>query len=175
MTVRPGPPAPGAPDAAPDAALDSILARLRAAGGRVTATRRATIEALLAGGDRHVSAEQIAEAVRSRHPEVAESTVYRTLTTLEDLGVVAHVHLGHGPATFHLEEDGHRHLVCRDCHAVIEVPSSRFARLIAGLRDDYGFEVSDEHFALSGLCRSCAGAGAGRGPAGLPPGGGPSE
>ena len=143
----------------PDPAVEAVLARLRAAGSKVTATRRATVEALLAGGDRHLSAEDVVATVRGRHPEVAESTVYRTLSTLEELGVVAHVHLGHGPATFHLTGDAHRHLVCRRCSTVVEVPADRFADLIAGLRDDYGFSVSSDHFALWGLCRDCAAGG----------------
>ena len=138
--------------------MEAVLGRLRAAGSKVTATRRATVEALLAGGDRHLSAEDVVATVRGRHPEVAESTVYRTLSTLEDLGVVAHVHLGHGPATFHLTGDEHRHLVCRRCSAVIEVPADRFAGFIDALRADYGFSVSADHFALWGLCRACSAA-----------------
>src|SRR5277367_4587959 len=101
------------------AAAEGIVAKLRASGGRITATRRATIEVLLAGGDhRHLSAEDVAAEVRARLPDVAESTIYRTLAALEELGVVTHVHLGHGPSTFHLADQAHRHLVCRHCQAI---------------------------------------------------------
>jgi Fur family transcriptional regulator, ferric uptake regulator len=147
-------------DATPSGAVrdgvEVVIAMLRARGGRVTATRRATIEVLLAGGDhRHLSAEDVATEVRRRLPDVAESTIYRTLTALEELGVVTHVHLGHGPGTFHLAEAAHRHLVCRRCDSVIEVPAYEFVGLAQRLEQVYGFAMSSEHFAIVGQCRNC--------------------
>jgi Fur family ferric uptake transcriptional regulator len=139
-----------------EAAVEKVVAMLRARGGRVTATRRATIDVLLAGGDhRHLNAEDVAAQVRRRLPDVAESTIYRTLTALEDLGVVTHVHLDHGPSTFHLTDQAHRHLVCRRCHAVTEVPSYEFVELSRRLDEVYGFAMSTEHFAIVGECRAC--------------------
>jgi Fur family ferric uptake transcriptional regulator len=137
-------------------AADGIVARLRASGGRITATRRATIDVLLAGGrHRHLSADDVAAEVRARLPDVAESTIYRTLAALEELGVVTHVHLGHGPSTFHLADQGHRHLICRHCESIVEVPSDVFDDLSHRLGDEYGFSISREHFALVGECRAC--------------------
>jgi Fur family transcriptional regulator, ferric uptake regulator len=138
----------------PDA--EEIVALLRARGGRVTPTRRATIDVLLAGGEhRHLSAEDVATEVRRRLPDVAESTIYRTLTALEELGVVTHVHLGHGPGTFHLAEAAHRHLVCQRCDSVIEVPAFEFMALARRLEEVYGFAMSSEHFAIVGQCWNC--------------------
>ena len=136
------------------AATDKVLAQLRANGGRVTPSRRVTIEVLL-GGRRHLGAEDVAAAVRARLPDVAESTIYRTLAALEDLGVVAHVHLGHGPSTFHLTGQAHRHLICRSCQSVIEVPEGEFVQLSRRLDEAYGFTMSMEHFALDGECDTC--------------------
>jgi Fur family ferric uptake transcriptional regulator len=138
------------------AAAEGIVAKLRASGGRITATRRATIEVLLADGDhRHLSAEDVAGEVRARLPDVAESTIYRTLAALEELGVVTHVHLGHGPSTFHLADHAHRHLVCRHCGDIVEVPSEVFGELSEHLEERYGFSISEEHFALIGECVAC--------------------
>lgn len=139
----------------PAAGADEIVGLLRARGGRATPTRRAVIAVLLRGEHRHLDAEEIARQVRAAKPSVAESTIYRTLATLEDLGVVAHVHMGHGPSTYHLAEATHRHLVCDRCGAVIEVPDAEFADLEQRLDDRYGFELTSHHFALAGLCRAC--------------------
>lgn len=139
--------------------MEEILAAVRGSGGRVTSTRRATVETLLANPDRHISAEEIVETVRRRYADLAESTVYRTLATLEELGVIAHLHLDHGPATFHLADHDHRHLVCRSCHAIIETPADIYTELEAEIERRFGFRVEDEHFAISGLCRRCQAAG----------------
>jgi Fur family transcriptional regulator, ferric uptake regulator len=142
---------------------DEILSLLRAQGDRVTASRRAVVEALVAG-DHHVTADEIVARVAEREgggdPEAHRATVYRTLDRLGELGVVSHVHLGHGPSTFHLDHgDGgpHHHAVCSSCGTVVEVPLDALGDLADRLRSAYGFELSPQHFALSGRCAACAG------------------
>lgn len=132
-----------------------ILALLRANGGRVTTSRRAILETFLAAGA-HVTAEALTAQVQATQPDVHESTVYRFLDELEKLGVVDHVHLGHGPAVYHLVTDAHQHLVCESCGLVVEVPASSLAPLRGSLRSTHGFEIDVRHFALQGRCRDCA-------------------
>lgn len=134
---------------------EPILALLRARGGRVTTSRRAILETFLGIGG-HVTAEVLTARVQDSQPDVHESTVYRFLDELERLGVVDHVHLGHGPAVYHLASDAHHHLVCDRCGAVEEVPEALFADLRARLSDDYGFSLEPRHFAVTGRCKACA-------------------
>lgn len=137
---------------------EAILALLRARGGRITTSRRAILEAFLAV-DGHVTAEALTARVQAAQPDVHESTVYRFLDELERLGVVDHVHLGHGPAVYHLASDAHHHLVCDRCGAVVEVPEEVFAGLRSRLADDFGFALQPRHFAVTGRCRACTAAG----------------
>lgn len=140
-------------DGAPD--TDAILGMLRAGGGRATTTRRVTIDVILAAGREHLGAEDIVDRVRAQLPDVAESTIYRTLTTLEELDVVNHVHLGHGPSTYHLTRNRHQHLVCRTCGEVTEVPDAELSDLAERLDMAYGFAIEPHHFAIQGTCRRC--------------------
>jgi Fe2+ or Zn2+ uptake regulation protein len=135
--------------------VDQIISRLRERGGRATGTRRATVNVLLRAADHHLSAEDITAQVQAEHPDVAASTIYRTLTALEELGVVEHVHLGHGPSTYHLVSDPHQHLVCESCGSVIEVPDEVFDELAGMLQEQYGFQLHLRHFALLGSCDKC--------------------
>jgi Fur family transcriptional regulator, ferric uptake regulator len=139
----------------PDDRLEEILGQLRERGGRVTVPRRAIIRALLEADD-HVTADALVDAVRTAHPEIHLSTVYRTVERLTALGVINHVHLGHGPAVYHLAADSHHHLVCDGCGAIIELPASVFDALGQRVERDYGFRLDSHHFALGGHCRSCA-------------------
>lgn len=140
-----------------DHRLERILALLRVGGGRVTTARRAVLSVLLVEGRPHASAEEVAAAVHARHPDVHLSTVYRTLDALERLGVVTHVHLGHGRAIYHLTDELHHHAACEACGDVIQLPATIFTGVQANLRDRYGFELDAHHFALVGRCRACAG------------------
>ncbi|MDQ3570094.1 MAG: transcriptional repressor [Actinomycetota bacterium] len=137
------------------ARLERILEMFRAGGGRVTTPRRAIITALLESGS-HVTADELTAAVQSAHPDVHTSTIYRCLGSLEQLGVVDHVHLGHGRAVYHLADESHQHLVCESCGTVVEVPDAAFTALANSLQKQFGFMVQPRHFAVSGRCRSCA-------------------
>jgi Fur family ferric uptake transcriptional regulator len=136
-------------------AAEPILALLRGRGGRITTSRRAILEAFLGVGG-HVTAEALTARVQAAQPDVHESTVYRFLDELEQLGVVDHVHLGHGAAVYHLASDAHHHLVCDGCGAVEEVPAEVFADLRNRLQADFGFALQPRHFAVTGHCRACA-------------------
>ena len=135
--------------------LDRILGQLREGGGRITPARRALVTALLEAHS-HVTADDLAEAVQRSHPDVHRSTIYRTLDALEELGVVDHVHLGHGRAVYHLLDDPHQHLVCEVCEDVIEVPDELFRPLAEALARDYRFTLRSNHFAVLGRCAECA-------------------
>jgi Fur family ferric uptake transcriptional regulator len=137
-----------------DDRLDAILALVRARGVRLTTPRRAIVQALLQAPD-HVTAEELAAAVQAAHPDVHRSTVYRTLDTLTDLGVVVHAHLGHGPAVYHLADRPHYHLVCQRCGSVTELPIAVMAPLRRRLARDFRFELDATHFALAGRCGDC--------------------
>jgi Fe2+ or Zn2+ uptake regulation protein len=130
---------------------------IRGHGGRVTTARRALVTALVQARG-HVTADDLAALVQKAQPDVHLSTIYRSLDALERIGVVDHVHLGHGRAVYHLADEPHQHLVCEVCGAVVEVPDATFAELSDTLRRDYGFTIRPNHFAVLGRCRACAGA-----------------
>lgn len=138
-----------------DDRLSATLVMLKANGGRITPTRRAVIQVLISEST-HLSAEDLAKRIQLRLPDVHLSTIYRTLDALEAVGVVDHVHLGHGRAIYHLSSDIHQHLVCEVCSSVTEVPESFFATLKGELQEIFGFTMRAHHFAVIGRCRNCA-------------------
>ena len=71
---------------------DSVLELLRTRGLRMTPQRRAIVAEIM-GAEGHISPMVVARRVRDRVPGVNPSTVYRTLTLLEDLGIISHAHL----------------------------------------------------------------------------------
>ena len=129
---------------------ESLLDQLRQRGQRVTTARRLVVSTLI-DATSHVTAEDLAAKIQQRHPEVHLSTVYRTLDSLEKLGIVEHTHVGHGPAVYHVGVT-HQHLVCEECGAVIDVPMDVLEGVRGLLRQQYGFELHIGHSALLGRC-----------------------
>ena len=128
--------------------------RVRAAGLRMGAARRQVI-GVLDGVEGPITAEEVA----SRLPDVHVSSVYRSLNVLEELGVVRHVHLAHGPARYELTDvaDQVRHLACERCGRDVVVPAALFDDLRATIEHEDGFVMDGGHFAIPGRCRDCAG------------------
>jgi Fur family transcriptional regulator, ferric uptake regulator len=141
-------------DQAIPATVDDILAVVREQGGRVTTARRLLLDAIFQAGG-HRTAEELAAVVQARAPDVHLSTIYRNLDDLQELGIVVHAHLGHGPSTYHLAATAHGHLVCEVCGAVIEAPDDLFKSLSRSTKARYGFTIDPHHFAMLGRCRNC--------------------
>jgi Fe2+ or Zn2+ uptake regulation protein len=138
-----------------DDTLDDILDRLRRDGGRVTASRRAVIDAMLSSASHHMTAPDVVDAVRAGHPDFHESTVYRTLERLAELGVIARIQIGPGPAVFHLSVAQHHHLVCDRCGSVAEARAGLLDPVAARLRSEHGFVLDPGATPLHGLCAAC--------------------
>ena len=134
--------------------VDDGISRLRSVGARVTKPRRAVLEALASAGP-HPDAEALAKAARQIDSSVHLATVYRTLDALEDLGVITHIHLGHGRSTYHLPSEMHHHAVCTECGVVIEIADEPLGRLADEVRSVHGFVLDTLHFALVGRCARC--------------------
>jgi Fur family transcriptional regulator, ferric uptake regulator len=136
--------------------VEEAIALIRERGGRSTIPRRVVLEALLAAEDTHRSAEDLAAQVQASHPKLNESTVYRTLELLEELGVVSHVHLGHGPSQWYLSHNRHYwYLTCTRCGAVSTADPDLFDALVSDVETRTGFAVDAGHFAITGTCQAC--------------------
>lgn len=128
---------------------------LRERGLRVTAARRLVIEALFAA-DEPVTAERIADGLDGRVPRSDLGSVYRNLETLEQLGLVRHVHLGHGPGLYVLAGHEREFVVCERCGAYEAAAPARLDDARDAVRAACGYEARFSHFPIVGLCPACA-------------------
>ena len=143
----------------PTAAVQSAVAALRAGGERVTPARRAVLR-VLDEASGHLTAEVIAERVDQAEPGVHRATVYRSLQSLADLGVVAHTHVPHGATIYHLrtsptEAAGHAHLQCVHCERLFDIPPDWLVPLRDRMAAELDLELDVAHAALLGTCADC--------------------
>ena len=136
-------------------AIDEVLALLREGGNRISTSRRIVLEALFEA-DGPVSAEHIADGLGGKRTTAELTSVYRTLERLEELGVVRHVHIGHGPGLYALVGQGERaYLACERCHRVTAVEVDELDSISGDIQDRFGYEAHFTHFAILGLCTAC--------------------
>jgi Fur family ferric uptake transcriptional regulator len=134
---------------------EEVLDRLRDRGLRMTPQRRAIVSEVMRTQG-HISPAQIARKVQGEMPGVNASTVYRTLTLLEEIGLLQHSHLESGAEYHKAEEAQHVHLTCGRCGRDDALSIGEAGKLSGLIRAHHGFEADLTHFAITGLCEDCA-------------------
>jgi len=133
---------------------DTIAARLRDVGQRVTPQRMLILGALTPGA--HLTAEEVYAHVEHLAPAVNRSTVYRTLELFRDLGLVSETDLGGGVRHYELlAPSRHHHLICLDCGAMLTLDDALVAPLRRAVQERYDFAPCIDHLALFGHCAAC--------------------
>jgi len=137
--------------AQPAPTLASAIGAIRAHGLRVSAIRRQLL-ALLYEQDGPVSVERLA----SRLTHGDRGSVYRNLERLEAIGLVRHVHLGHGPGMYTLAVSAESEFVtCERCGAFEVVDPERLDAARDLIERELGYRPRFTHFPIVGVCAAC--------------------
>jgi Fur family ferric uptake transcriptional regulator len=145
MTVANHAPALRAPSVA------SAVGALRARGMRVSLARRHVLEGLYdATGP--ISADELA----ARIPGADLASVHRNLAVLEEVGLVRHVHFGHGAGRYALIAGNEsEYIACEKCGDYVSVVPERLHPVRSLIEREFGFVARFTHFPIIGLCGSC--------------------
>jgi Fur family ferric uptake transcriptional regulator len=135
-------------------ALSDVFEILRERGLRMTPQRRAIVAEIMRTKG-HISPTALARKVQSEMPGVNASTIYRTLSMLEEVGVLSHAHLEGGAEYHRAEEARHVHLTCSNCGAEDDLSIEETRELERLILERHDFSSDLTHFAISGLCGDC--------------------
>jgi Fur family ferric uptake transcriptional regulator len=126
-------------------------------GIRPTRQRLLVLEALAAEPN-DATAQEIHARLRDRGEHVGLATVYRTLSALSEYGVVDALMHRPGETCYRLCEthDHHHHLVCTECHRVVELGDCELEPWLAQLGTEHRFTVTGHSVEVAGLCATCA-------------------
>ncbi len=135
--------------------FDRLEAVCRREGIPLTVQRRVIFTALLERYD-HPTVDQVFAEVKERIPGVSRTTVYRTLETLANLGVVRRTNHFAASARFDGNIEQHHHLVCTVCGKVVDFQdtSLKVSNLPAARPD--GFTLLDYSIYFEGHCSACS-------------------
>ena len=141
------------------AAVERIGELLRARGLRRMPSRIAVL-AVLEPVDGHLSVADIHQRILEVTPAGTQppdlATVYRTVTTLVEQGVLHALTVEGGVSTYGLAERPHHHAVCTNCGTIIEVPAQRLSTALEHAIEGSSFTLSEQAgLTLHGLCPDC--------------------
>ena len=127
---------------------------------RYTRGRHTVVSALAAAGG-PLSAAELFEAVDRSLPL---SSIYRSLTVLEEAGVLAQHNSAKGLTRFELAEwlkGHHHHLICVECGSVEDVPvtaehESHVDRIVNEISNAASFQPLNHALEIEGRCSGCS-------------------
>jgi Fe2+ or Zn2+ uptake regulation protein len=127
---------------------------LRKRGIQVTAQRLAVLRAV--AGQPHVTADGVAEAVRTEIGAISLQSVYDALSVLVTEGLIRRIQPAGSPARFEDRVgDNHHHLICRTCGCMVDVDCAVGSMPCLTAADDRGYEIDEAEVVYWGRCPDC--------------------
>lgn len=133
----------------------TLARRLRESGLRLTPQRLAIYEALVSRDD-HPTARQLHDDLAATLPSLSPATVYNTLQTLVDYGLIHELgDAGDGAIHYDGDVEPHLNLVCTRCHRIDDLHDPA----LLGVREDVaarsGYHIHGARLVFYGLCPAC--------------------
>ncbi len=124
-------------------------------GFRFTAQRRQVYDAIMARRD-HPTAVEVFMRVKEKMPSISLATVYNTLETLTECGLVKHVHRDRESSRYCPNLQPHGHFFCDKCGVVFDVPQRTNAKVDEVWAVPRRAVVVHREVSFRGLCPDCA-------------------
>jgi len=136
---------------------DELTTALRDRGMRVT-SQRVVVHRALRELDRHVTADELLDAVTERLPRISLPTIYATLDLFEELGMVRRVQRA-GTTLYDPRTQPHHHLVCMQCGSIEDLDCELDTAALERAATSRGFAQDRIEAVVQGRCAACSGRG----------------
>ncbi len=138
------------------ARIEYLLNQLEASGKRATPQRYAVCQALVEQGG-HPTVADVFEYVRRTFPMISQATVYNTIDTLKELGLVHQLEIANDEhAHYDLDLQPHINVVCTECGHIHDVHSHVIDALLAEVQRSSGYQLSQQNaLVVYGVCPEC--------------------
>jgi len=135
--------------------LPELERRCEARDFPLTGPRRVVLETLATLQGTHPTADEVYGAAHARGSDVGRATVYRTLETFVDLGILTKASHTGTAVRYDAILQRHHHLVCLRCDGIVDIADDQLDAVPVPDTSKLGFEVKDAQVQLRGLCRTC--------------------
>lgn len=121
-------------------------------GLKPTAQRIMILEYLARNTKKHPTAEQIHDAMHKKTPTLSLATVYNTLNSFAEAGLVTALTITGTEVRYEYATAPHHHLLCKHCGKIIDIdiecPNAQRKNID-------GYRVDEVHGYFKGICRDC--------------------
>ena len=123
-------------------------------GLKITHQRLEIFKELLHSHD-HPTVERLYMRLQPNLPTISLDTIYRTLTTLEQYGLVSRVQTVESQARFESKMEEHLHLICKKCGKITDIDWQFFDQVdLPSDIENWGC-IEQKNITLLGHCKQC--------------------
>jgi Fur family ferric uptake transcriptional regulator len=128
---------------------------LQSRGKRMTRQRQLILEEVYRQHS-HFNADELCDLLQKSHSGVSRPTVYRTLSEMENAGLLRKMTLGRIAVYEHdYGYPKHDHLYCEKCHKLIEFRSDDLERICSDVAQQNQFRAASHRLIVFGTCAQC--------------------
>jgi len=106
----------------------------------------------------HLTPEGLHDKIQNNYPElkVGIATVYRTLSLLEESGLVTSLSFGADGKKYELgAKDHHDHMICTECGRITEFFDEEIESRQEVIASKNNFKIIDHSMQIYGICAKC--------------------
>ena len=121
-------------------------------------SQREIILYTLYNNDQHYTSEELYMLIKQEYQElsIGIATVYRTLSLLEENGLVSSISLGIQGKKYEIANKPHHdHIICEKCNKIVEFENDKIEELQHTIAKENGFQLTKHIMQLYGVCGEC--------------------
>jgi len=105
----------------------------------------------------HFSADELTELMHKNGINISRATVYRTLASMKEAGILNSVDFGHGHIHYEAKRTKkyHEHITCKKCGDICEIQIENLAKVINSAAAKAKFKLVEYAIRVSGVCKNC--------------------
>lgn len=106
----------------------------------------------------HFTPEDLSSLIKEQHPDLTISipTIYRTLSLLEESGLVDSLSFGAKGKKYEFGlKEHHDHLICNQCGKLIEFQDAVIEKRQEEIAKKFNFKMTDHTMNIKGICEEC--------------------
>ncbi len=106
----------------------------------------------------HFTPEELYQLIKKESPELNTgiATVYRTLSLLENAGIVTSISFGTQGKKYELGVKAHHdHIICTKCGKILEFFDEAIEKKQNRIAKEFGFVMEDHSLKIFGICPEC--------------------
>jgi len=137
--------------------LETFKQLLKENGLKFTRQRESVLKVLYEN-EGHFTPEDLSSLIRQQYTELAVSipTIYRTLSLLENSGIVDSISFGAKGKKYELGlKEHHDHLICVQCGKLIEFQDTLIEKRQEEIAKQFNFKMTGHTMNITGICEAC--------------------